>query len=304
MICARTLPRFFRTLRRPGIALTLAASLAAVTATGGCVSKSDLKKVDEANKVQEQRLRALEKDTLATVAGQKETLTRLEREVQAMQGRLRLITEQNQRLTREQTAMRENQERSLSGQRKMTRMVQAEAAKISKFRLEAENDLDKMRIQLSALEKLLRTPIANLPAKTPADKDFREAHYLLLNGELDLAADRFDAFRKNHPKDARGVESVYRRGQALFLLRKYDHALIPFFEVVEKSPRHKLATPSRWMLARSLEETGDLGLAREFYAQLITGKTAYAADATRRVSFINKLFPQKPGKGKDGSGKP
>jgi hypothetical protein len=52
------------------------------------------------------------------------------------------------------------------------------------------------------------------------------------------------------------------------------------------------------MTARTLEETGDLKLAREFYAQLINGNTPYAVDATRRVAFINKLFPQAQGEAK------
>ena len=272
-------------------------------ALAGCASNSDLKKVTEANKIQEQRLRALEQDTQATISGQGNRMKTIEAQLKALNGRIGLIARENQKIGKEQAQLRGDQERAISGQRKMTRNVEREAAKITRFRLEAKNDLDKIHTRLGLLEKMLKSPIASLPDKTPADKSFRQAHFLLINGELDLAADRFGAFGKAHPKDGRGIEALYRRGQALFLLRKYDHAMIPFFEVVEKSPTHRLAAPSRWMLARSLEETGDLKLAREFYAQLITGKSAYANDAIRRVAFINKLFPGSRKKGAPKAGR-
>jgi TolA-binding protein len=173
--------------------------------------------------------------------------------------------------------------------------VDEELTRMKRANLESASELDKMRLQLADLEKLLRSPISRLPAKTAADLDYRAAHYDLISGQFDLAADKFERFRKEHPKDPRGTEALYRRGQAFFLLRRYDHALIPLFELVDKAPKDELATPARWYLARALEETGDLKLAREFYAQLINEKTAYANDATRRVAFINRLFPRSEG---------
>jgi TolA-binding protein len=179
--------------------------------------------------------------------------------------------------------------------------VEQQLAKMERYKLETDNDLDKMRIQLAELTKLLKSPIADLPAKTEADTDFRQAYYHLLNGEFDIAADAFDAWRKKYPKDPRGPEALYRRGQAFFLMRKYDHALIPLSELVDKSPKSDFATPARWILARSLEETGDLKLARQFYAELINDRTPYAADATRRVALIDRLFPHAAAQGSQGS---
>ncbi|MEE8433520.1 MAG: tetratricopeptide repeat protein [bacterium] len=318
-----------------------AAMLAVIilSAASGCAKNSDLKKEQEANRIQELRIGALERDTqtsisrhgnrLKTIEGQLKNLQGiqlkqlekfenqlqnlrggqlkgLENQIENLQGKelkdidtqmkilrggLLLVKRSTAEIVKEQTSIREEQERTLFGQRKMTRMITEELAKFARFRLEAENDLDKMRTRLGQMENLMRSAIARLPAKTRADKVFRQSHALIVNGELDLAADSFEAFVKKYPKDKRRTEALFRRGQALFLLRKYDHALIPFFQVVEKFPQHKLASPARWMLARSLEETGDLRLARDFYAQLITGKTPYANDATRRVAFINKLFP-------------
>lgn len=279
----------------PKALLPLALLLLAVlllTLVGGCAKTSDLRKEQEANLIQERRIKALEQDTEATISGQSKRLVKLEREVKSLRGKLLLVTENNVAITREQSAIRETQERVMSSQHRMTRTVTEESAKMARFRLESENDLDKIRTRLGEIENLQRSSIANLPSKTRADKMFREANLLIVNGELDLAADRFAGFVKKFPKDGRSVEATFRRGQALFLLRKYDHALIPFFQVVEKTPTHKLSLPARWLLARSLEETGDLRLARDFYAQLITGKTPYGPDATKRVAFLNKLFPK------------
>ncbi len=278
----------------------------ALTLAAACAKTSDIDRVDESNRVQDQRLLAIERDVGSSFEEQRKTLRAIERDLRAMRGRTNWISERTEQLVSEQRALSGALERSQSEQRRLTRRVEEQVARMSRFRLESENDLDKMRLQLGQLEKLLKSPIAKLPAKTAADKEFRIANHLLINGEFDLAADRFETFRKKHPKDKRGTEALFRRGQALFLMRKYDHALIPFFEVVDKAPNHELAMPSRWMLARALEETGDLKLAREFYAQLIAGKTAYASDATRRVAFINKLFPRprrKKGSGGKGAGK-
>lgn len=302
----------------------LGAALLAVILLGaapGCASNSDLKKEQDTNRIQQRRIAALEKDTQTSFSGQGKRLKMLETrfrillggklkglesqfenlrgtqlknidtQLKILRGGLHVVKRTTGEIVKEQSSIREGQERTLFGQKKMTRMISGEMARFARFRLEAENELDKIRTRLGQMENLMRSSIAKLPAKTRADKAFRRSNFLIVNGEYDLAADGFEAFVKKHPKDKRRIDALFRRGQALFLLRKYDHALIPFFEVVEKFPRHKLATPARWMLARTLEETGDLRLARDFYAQLITRKTPYANDATRRVAFINKLFP-------------
>ena len=254
-----------------------------------------MEKVAEANRVQDQRLRAIETDVGGSLKDQKSEMEQLRRDVKAALGRMDLVDQRTQRMENEQKAITESLERSLSDQRKLGHAVETELAKMAKYKLETDNDLDKMRIQVGELEKLLRSPIARLPAKNQADKDFREAYYHLISGEFDIAADLFDKWRKAYPNDERGFEALYRRGQAFFLLRRYDHAQISLYELVDKAPKSDLATPARWLLARSLEETGDLKLARDFYAQLINDKTPYAADATRRVAFINRLFPRSQG---------
>jgi TolA-binding protein len=292
-------------LVRPGrVALraVLLPALLAAALVAGCAKSSDVERVDESNRVQDERLKALENDVGKVLADQRAEMEKLSVSVKAAQGRMDLVDERTERMANEQKAITEGLERSLADQRKLSRNVDDELGKMARYKLETDNDLDKMRIQVAELEKLLKSPIARLPAKTAADADFRKAYFSLINGEFDIAADQFAAFRKTYPQDERGSEALYRRGQAFFLLRRYDHALIPLFELVDKTPKHELATPARWMLARSLEETGDLKLAREFYAQLINDKTPYANDATRRVAFINRLFPrsQPQGEGKGG----
>lgn len=271
----------------------------AVLGLAGCAKSSDVERVDEVNRVQNQRIKAIEDDVGAVLGEQKALMGELRKELASLKGRMQLVDERSERLANEQKAITEGLERTLSEQRKLTRLVEGEVAKLTRAKLDSDNELDKMRGQMNELEKLLKSPISRLPAKTVADANMREAYYHLINGEFDIAADAFATFRKTYPKDERGPEALYRQGQAYFLMRRYDHALIPFFELVDKAPKHKLATPARWMLARSLEETGDLKLAREFYAQLINDKTPYANDATRRVAFINQLFPRSQGKPDD-----
>ncbi len=142
------------------------------------------------------------------------------------------------------------------------------------------------------MENLLKTRMAKLPQKTRADRAYRNAYFQMISGELDESAGSFAAFGKKYPKDSRSVDALYRQGQAYFLLRQYDVALVPFLELVEKHPKHRLALDAKWMLARCLEETGDLKLARDFYTQLIADNTQHKADATRRVFFIDRLYPR------------
>jgi TolA-binding protein len=286
--------------RRSGPALRAPLCVLALLGLGllalaACAKSGDVEKVAETNRVQDQRLKALEGDVGATLTDQKSEMAQLRTDVKAALGRMDLIDQRTQRMENEQKAITEGLERSLSEQRKLGHAVETELAKMAKFKLETDNDQDKMRIQMAELEKLLRSPISRLPAKTAADLEFRDAYYHLLSGEFDIAADAFEKWRKAYSKDERGPEALYRRGQAFFLLRRYDHALIPLFELVDKAPKSEFATPARWMVARSLEETGDLKLAREFYAALINDKTPYSADATRRVAFINRLFPRSAG---------
>jgi len=284
--------RHGRCARHAWLPVLLPALLLPALLTLGCAKTSEVERVDEVNRVQDQRLRALETDVGRTLAEQRALLEELRTAVRAAQGRMDLVDERTQRMDIEQKAITESLERSLADQRKLSRTVDEELAKMTRARLESDNELDKMRGQLAELEKLLKSPISRLPDKTAADKDFRAAYFALINGEFDIAADKFEQVRKAYPKDDRATEALFRRGQAFFLIRKYDYALVPLFELIDKAPKHELATPARWYVARSLEETGDLKLARDFYATLITDKTPYAADATRRVAFINRLFPR------------
>lgn len=287
---------------RTGVVLTLALCTLLL---GACAKSSDVEKIDssmqkvaETDRVQNQRLSSLENDVgkaLATQSAQLKQLSadvkNLQQQQQSLKGRTSLLEQSTQQITNEQQTLSNSVDRSTSDQRKLGHLVSGEVAKIERFRLNTSNDLDKMRTEVAELEKLLKSPIANLPDKTVADRDLRRAYYHLLSGEFDIAVDRFAAWEKKYPKDPRVPEAEYRQGEAYFLMRRYDHALIPLYELVHKYPKSQYATPARWMVARSLEETGDLKLAREFYAQLINQDTPYAADATRRVAFINRLYP-------------
>ncbi|MFI5400654.1 MAG: tol-pal system YbgF family protein [SAR324 cluster bacterium] len=171
-------------------------------------------------------------------------------------------------------------------ERRFEKYVKAEAVAWQ----EQANDVDKLRLRLQDVERLLKSPIADLPFATAADKAWREAYYLMIGGQLDVAADRFAQFMQSYPADKRLAEALLRQGQAYYLMRKYDFALAPLYELAQKYGTARAAVEGRWYIARALEETGDLKLARDFYAQLVNGKTVYAADAERRLALIQKLY--------------
>ena len=256
----------------------------------GCAKTSDVEEVQSTNRVQEERIRALEDSLSKTLTQQQRELEALRTANNAMQGQIRLMQERTESLGKEQGQITEDQERILSTGAKTNRRLNVEMEAFIKARNETNNALDKLRTEMTQIRAVLQSPIAGLPDSTPADKDYRKAHYFMVSGELDFAVDAFNAFLKAYPKDERGAMVRYRIGQSYFLLRRYDRALIAFYEVVEGAPDAKHADQARWMLARSLEETGDLKLAREFYAQLIKAKTSYTNDATRRLAFITKIY--------------
>ena len=256
-----------------------------------CASTGDLQRVSQENEVQNQRLTALEQSAGASIDEMVKELKALRQDVRKAQGRLHTLGKELDKTTKEQGQLATQMERSASQYKNVERLLDKEKATARKYMTETQRELDGVRLQLNQVEKLIKTSLAKLPTQTQADKDFREAFVLLTGGQLDFAAQEFVKFQKTYPKDSRLAESLYRQGQALFLARKFEHALVPFYQVVEKHPKHKLAVEARWMLARGLEEIGDLKLARDFYTQLISENTLYKADATRRLHFINKLFP-------------
>lgn len=302
-----------------GRAVLALALLALMVLLAGCATSGDLKKVKKTNRVQNRRLSSIEKSVgegigrnageIKTAAEEIETnaeaLKALQDRLRATDGRLLNLTEKTERMAGEQAATSLALEKALAQNRSLRNRLTEQQKIEQKTRTEQKKDLDAVRLRLGDLEKLLKTSIAALPAKTKADQAFRRAFTHLVHGELDFAAEKFVAFGKAFPKEARVAEAKLRAGQAYFLLRKYDHAIVPFFELVDKFANHKLAVDARWMLARSLEETGDLKLAREFYAQLISANTIHKSDATRRVYFIDQLYPKlknRPGAKGKGSG--
>jgi TolA-binding protein len=283
-------PRCERRQPLPGWALLLV--LAPLLASA-CAKTSDVEQLQQANTVQDRRIQALEQATpqaIQQLADQlKPELEKLAEEMRVLLGRSRNEREQVQRLSGDQTLLAETLERLQAIVQKLQRRVDTELKAASVRGLEVEKALDGVRGQLTGLESLLQSRMADLPQKTKADRAWREAYFQLINGELDVAAAAFADFRTKYGDDPRAVEALYRQGQAYFLRRKYDEALVPCLELVEKHGDHPLAADAKWMLARSLEETGDLKLAREFYAQLIAQDTPHKRDATRRLFFIDRL---------------
>lgn len=267
------------------------AALLLAVALIGCAKSGDLEKVQQENRVQDARLKALEDGMADAVRKQIEPLLRKVEDLQrSLDARYAVLNERLDQLLSEQTRISSDGETNRSLIKKDERRFEEHAKAQALALQEQANDVDKLRLRVQDVDRLLKSPIADLPAATEADKAYREAHYLMISGQLDLAADKFAQFVQSFPTDRRRAEALLRQGQAYFMMRKYDFALAPLYELVDKQGGAKAAVEGRWYIARALEETGDLKLARDFYAQLITGKTVYAADASRRVALIQKLL--------------
>jgi TolA-binding protein len=264
--------------------------LACVLTPAGCAKSGDVEQLRQEGRVRDARVQALEQGMTEAVRKQIAQLTeQMEALQRSIDARYAALNERIELLVGEQARISEGEETNRAQFKKHERrdgeLLKAQAVAVQ----EQVSELDKLRLRIQDMERLLRSPLADLPAGTEADKAYREAHFFMISGQLDLAADKFAQFVQSYPADKRRPEALLRQGQSYFMLRKYDFALAPLYELVDKSPNGKAAPEGRWYIARALEETGDLKLARDFYAQLVVGKTVYAADAARRVALIQKL---------------
>ena len=209
----------------------------------------------------------------------------------AQEGSTRVLNERAQALGTEQVRLSDVLEKTQADLRTLRRRADEQTEQLKRFQAEQLAEMDSVTKHLAAVQLALNSPIGDLPNRTDADKLLRQAYGLIIHGELDLAADRFGEFLEKFPKDSRVPEAQYRQSQCYFLARKYDHAVVPAFAMVDKTPNHALAPEARWILARSLEEKGDFALARKFYSEMINSGGKYKTDAMRRVQFLNVLQP-------------
>lgn len=255
------------------------------------------------------RLRREVENNHLAITGQ---LKILDRQMKIGVGQNRIQTESLSRLDEEFRQLGGKQERNQALVVRFDRRLAAQKKALAALQQSAKEQQEVLLQQLAEVENLLRSPLKGLPQRTIADREFREAFFFMISGQLDLAADAFNAFAVRFPEDKRVPEARYRIGQSYLLQRKYDLAVTTYFEFVDQHPKHELSDGGRWGLARSLEETGDLSLAREFYEDLIRRGSLYASDATRRVALINRYLPgarktgnsaTKPGTAKPGATK-
>jgi TolA-binding protein len=301
-------------------ALAAAALLAHL---GGCATTSNLSAiegrvnaVEQKQKVQDQRVGDVERGSASTIEQQQHQLDALieqvgrlkqdlaelssrwsserdtiQQKLAAQEGSTRVLNEKAQSLGNEQVRLSDVLEKTQADLRTLRRRADEQGDQMKRFQAEQLAEMDAVTKHLAAVQLALNSPIGDLPNRTDADKLLRQAYGLVIHGELDLAADRFGEFMEKFPKDSRVPEAQYRQAQCYFLARKYDHAVVPAFALVDKTPNHALAPEARWLLARSLEEKGDFALARKFYSEMINSNGKYKTDAMRRVQFLNILQP-------------
>jgi TolA-binding protein len=269
--------------------------LALVFIAAGCAKSGDVDRMEQENRVRDARIKALEDGMVDAVRKQTQQLAdRIDAIQRSVEARTAATTDRLDQLAGEQTRISDEGETTRAQLKKLDRRFDDYAKAQAVAWTEQSSEVDKLRLRAQDVEKLLRSPIADLPAGTEADKAWREAHFLMISGQMDVAADKFAQFMQTFPSDKRRPEALLRQGQAYFMIRKYDFALAPLYELVDKFGTAKAAVEGKWYIARALEETGDVKLARDFYAQLVAAKTEYSADASRRVALIQKLYPGDP----------
>jgi TolA-binding protein len=212
--------------------LLVAGVLAGCLAIGasGCAKSGDIEKLEQENRVQDARIKALENGMADAVQKQiGPLLQRLDELQRALDARYTVLNDRLEGLTTEQGRISEEGESNRAqikrAERHLDEYVKGQAVTLQ----EQANELDKLRLRVQDVDRLLKSPIADLPATTEADKLYREAHFLMISGQLDLAADKFGQFMQTFPQDKRRPEALLRQGQSYFMMRKYDFALAPLY---------------------------------------------------------------------------
>ncbi len=212
----------------------------------------------------------------------------------ALNGRLRLLEGDTKRLLIEQQLLRQSLEQNQNESAKLKRQLAEALDNLKTTTTTLIEEQDKLESLQQEIVRLLRSPVGDLPAKSAGDKAFRTAFLYMVSGELDLAAQAFAEFYQTRPHHPKAQEALLREGQAWFLLRRHARALKPLLSVTERYQEGPWALQGRWMLARSLEETGEWQLARALYAQLAEGRTFYALDSAKRLAFLQKRTQTEP----------
>ncbi len=101
-----------------------------------------------------------------------------------------------------------------------------------------------------------------------SDKVFKTAYKLYKGKRLKESRELFKKYRQIAPNTDLTDDSVYFVAYIYFLERKYDEAILHFFELINQFPKSNWFYDAKWWLAVSLERTEDTVAAIDIYREL------------------------------------
>lgn len=100
-------------------------------------------------------------------------------------------------------------------------------------------------------------------AAAPADNQYSVAAAHYTHGRWQLAADEFESFLRQFPRDSRATAVIFFLGETLVQLQRYPEASDRFGEYLRQAPQDRYATQARFRLAELTFFQGDYRQARE-----------------------------------------
>lgn len=113
----------------------------------------------------------------------------------------------------------------------------------------------------------------NIPSNSNATngseiKIFKKAHLLYKKRQLNNSQKLFKLYRQKAPNTDLTDDALYYTAYIHFLQKRYEQAILHFFELVKQYPKSNWSNDAKWWLAISLERTDDLGGAKDIYLEL------------------------------------
>lgn len=108
------------------------------------------------------------------------------------------------------------------------------------------------------------------------------------NNHISIALTQFNKFRTDYPNSDLSDDALFYIGYIHLLTKKYDLAMVSFFELEKVYPTSERIPEVKWWLAIALEKSGDIGAAIDTYKSLAkrTDAPRFSEKAKRRLEEL------------------
>ncbi len=150
--------------------------------------------------------------------------------------------------------------------------------------------IDELKAFFSANTNVSAIPEVDKTKPDDPTKIFKAAYELYKAKQLKKSQDLFKKYRQLAPNTNLTDDSVYFVAYIYFLEKKYDEAVLHFFELVNQFSKSNWYYDAKWWLAISLERTGDISGAIDIYHELKKLKSdhLYHHRATTRLEELQQ----------------